>query len=154
MHEEMRRSDRALSHEVTESILECAEYGMLATVCEDGSPYAVAVNYIYDSGRIYFHCARDGQKLKNIRRDGRVCFTVATDTHVVPEKFTTLYKSAVAFGTAKEVDGNEKVIALYALADKYASAFIEDGKRYIAESGSRTSVVRIDVAHMSGKAST
>ncbi len=151
MDVEIRRKEREISRTQTEQILRDGEYGTLATVCEDGSPYAVALSYVWHNGSIYFHCAADGHKLRNIRRDERVCFTVVTDTQLLPEKLTTAYKSAVVFGTAKEVSGDEKTAALLKLVEKYAPGCVEAGQVCIARSGDKTTVVRITVSGITGK---
>jgi len=65
-------TDRA----VMDAILQRATIGRLATTGNDGYPYITPVNYVYLDGSIFFHCARAGEKLDNIRRDPRVCFTV------------------------------------------------------------------------------
>lgn len=59
-----------------DAVLQRATIGRLATIGNDGYPYVTPVNYVYLDGSIYFHCARTGEKLDNIRRDPRVCFTV------------------------------------------------------------------------------
>ncbi len=50
--------------------------GRLGTVGADGRPMVKPLNFAYREGRIYFHCARDGEKLDDIKRDNRVCFEV------------------------------------------------------------------------------
>ena len=152
MFVKMRRKDRGISQSQTEQILLNGEYGTLATMCEDGKPYAVAVSYVWWNGGIYFHCAADGHKLRNIRRDERVCFTVVTNTKLLPEKLSTAYKSAVIFGTAQEVYDDEKIAALSKLVEKYAPGFEDAGQACITRSGDRTTVVRISVSDMTGKA--
>jgi nitroimidazol reductase NimA-like FMN-containing flavoprotein (pyridoxamine 5'-phosphate oxidase superfamily) len=148
----MRRNDRETSQTQTEDVLARGEYGTLSTVCEDGSPYAVAVNYVWWNSHLYFHCAIDGHKLSNIRRDERVCFTVVTDTAMQPEKLTTAYKSAVVFGIAKEVYGQEKNTALMKLVEKYAPGSNDAGRQCIAQSGDVTTVVCITPLCITGKA--
>ena len=62
--------------EAIDAILSRCRVGRMATVGSDGYPYITPVNYVYFKGAIYFHCARAGEKLDNIRRDSRVCFEV------------------------------------------------------------------------------
>ena len=45
---EMRRKDRQLDSADTLEILKNGEYGVLATVTEDGSPYGVPMSYAFD----------------------------------------------------------------------------------------------------------
>ena len=56
---EMRRKDRLLDSADVVEILKNGEYGVLATVTEDGSPYSVPMSYAFDaeSHVIYMHCS-------------------------------------------------------------------------------------------------
>jgi len=72
---------RRKQSEVTDSgeierILASATVGRLATLGADGYPYITPVNFVYDQGNFYFHCAPKGEKLDNIARNPRVCFEV------------------------------------------------------------------------------
>ena len=154
MFREMRREDRAVPDDVTREILAESEYGTLATVNTDGYPYTTPVSFVWFGDCIYFHCARQGQKLDNIMRDGRVCFSAVTDTQVLPGELTTRYKSAVVFGSAELVDGDEKRIALVQLVQKYSPQFLAEGKKCITQTGGDTAMVRITPTHITGKAYT
>ena len=46
---EMRRKDRLLDSADAVEILKNGEYGVLATVTEDGSPYSVPMSYACDA---------------------------------------------------------------------------------------------------------
>ena len=79
---EMRRKDRQLDSADTLEILKNGEYGVLATVTEDGNPYGVPMSYAFDeeSHVIYMHCsAEGGQKTDNLRLHPEVCFTQTTN---------------------------------------------------------------------------
>lgn len=103
-------------------------------------------------GNIYFHFASEGQKLKNINNNPLVCFTVVTDTEVLPSKFTTKYKSTVVFGKASQVGKEEKKKALYGLVEKYSPEYLSKGKEYISKAFNKTTVVKINPKHITGKA--
>ena len=47
MKREMRRKDRMISEEECLKALEEAEYGSLATISEDGTPYITPLNFVY-----------------------------------------------------------------------------------------------------------
>lgn len=100
---------------------------------------------------IYFHCAEEGEKLDNIRRNGKVAFSVVNDTKIIPEKFTTDFKSVVIYGEAKEIDGEAKKEALRGIVKKYSPDFIEAGERYIEKSSHVTKIVEIKIDHVTGK---
>jgi len=48
----------------------------IATVREDGYPQATTVSYVNDGLTIYFGCAAQSQKAKNIARNAKVSLTV------------------------------------------------------------------------------
>lgn len=148
----IRRKDREISIREAIEILVSAEYGVLSTVDKDGQPYGVPLSYVYKNNSIYFHCALIGQKLDNITNNPRVSFCVVGKTKILHEKFATEYESAVAFGLASEVYGNERYNALLWLLEKYSPAFIEEGKQYIELKDKATKVIKIEISHVSGKA--
>lgn len=67
--------DPALTPEVI-SILDQANDMTIATVREDGYPQATTVSYVNDGLTIYFGCAAESQKAKNIARSEKVSLTV------------------------------------------------------------------------------
>lgn len=151
MFQEMRRKDRALSEKDTERLLQQGEYGILSTVGEDAYPYGVPVHYVYSGQAIYLHCAVTGSKLDNIARNPKVSFCVVGNTQVLPGQFTTNYESAVVFGCAQEVFGEEKQQAMELLLHKYSPDFLQSGLEYIQKSDSRVKVIKIQTEHLSGK---
>ena len=154
MFQEMRRKDRALTGEEAAALLRDGEWGVLSmNAMEDsGYAYGVPLSYVYDGKCIYFHCAMEGEKLERIRRHNKVSFCVVGETQTLAEKFSLKYYSVVVFGQAEEVDGEERDRALLALVDKYSPDFKEKGKVYAEKSGHETKVVRLEVAHITGKA--
>jgi len=152
MPRNVRRKDREISIEVATQLLTEGEYGFLATVGADGQAYGVPLNYVYKNNCLYFHCAPEGHKLDNIRANNKVSFCVVGRSRVLPDKFTTAYESAVAFGTASEVQGSEKVEALLNLLEKYSPDFMEEGKKTIDKYIKMTTVIKIDISHITGKA--
>ncbi len=151
MFREMRKKDRQLPRQEELDILENGEYGILATVGDDRYPYAVPVNYVYTSGHIYFHCATEGHKLDNIHFNNKVSFCVVNKSEIVPEKFTTKYKSVIVFGKADLVTGEEKRETLKKLIHKYSPEYEEVGLKYIEKEFERVSVVKIHVDTITAK---
>ena len=122
----MRRKKEEITDDAAISaILRKARVGRLATLGADGYPYIVPVNYVYLGESIYFHCAREGEKLDNIRRHARVCFEVDAplayldtgyDKEMPPCEVGQFYQCVVIRGRAEIVeDIAEKVGALNAL---------------------------------------
>lgn len=153
MQHEMRKSERQLSREEAEDILRRGEYGILCTCGADAEPYGTPLSYAYSGECIYFHCAPGvGHKLANIAENPQVCFTVVGETRLLPEKFSTVYESTIAFGTAQVVEGEEKHSALHALLDKYAPQYPEEGEAYIARAFDKVDVWAIRLSRLTAKA--
>lgn len=157
----MRRSLQEVTDSATlESWLREAIVGRLATVDADGYPVIKPVNFVYHEGTIYFHCAREGEKLDDIHRDGRVTFEVDEVYAITPPvtrgcQVHCLYHSLIVWGLARILDDagerEEKEKALQALIEKYAVPY-EQGRTGMREKDIRdTAVVAIMPERMSGK---
>ena len=71
----MRRAEKEMKDRAAvEALLGACAVGRLGTVGPDGWPMVKPLNFAYDRGRIYFHTAKQGEKVDHIRADGRVCF--------------------------------------------------------------------------------
>jgi uncharacterized protein len=122
----MRRKFNEVSDiDVIKGILVKERIGRLATLGRDGFPYITPVNYVYLHEAIYFHCARQGEKLDNLQRDPKVCFEVdhplayldtGYDKNLPVCDVGQFYQSVVIRGRAELVlETAEKVEALNAL---------------------------------------
>lgn len=150
----MRRKDRQIPEAEARALLEKAEYGVLASASAEGLPYATPLSYVFLEGKIYFHCARTGQKVENISAMPDVCFCVVGATQPVYDgSFSTFYESALAFGRACLVENTqEKTAALRALCEKYLPEHMDKADDDIAQSFARTALWCINVEYVSGKA--
>lgn len=117
---EMRRNKQSLSREKCEEILQQGTSGVLAVLGDAGYPYAVPLSYIYSGHKIYFHSAVSGHKLDAVKNHNKVSFCVIAQDFIVPEKYTTYYRSVIAFGRIRILeDDQEKRDAVEKLALKY-----------------------------------
>ena len=152
MQRPVRRKDREIGLDDAAKLMASCSYGVLATVGDDAQPYTTPLSYVYDGDCIYFHCAPEGQKLDNIRSNPAVSFCVVGQTRTLPNQFATEYESAIAFGSANEIFDGEKMDALLKILEKYSPDFMAQGKKYIAGKFDETTVVRIDIKRLTGKA--
>jgi nitroimidazol reductase NimA-like FMN-containing flavoprotein (pyridoxamine 5'-phosphate oxidase superfamily) len=145
----MRRKDRLIeSMQDIEAILTEGELGYLASCGKDGQPMSTPVNYVYDHGKIIFHCALLGKKLDNINHNPRVGFTVALDARIDRVKMTTYYRCVMAEGIAQIVDDPMiKAAALEAIAQRFAIHAEECSDEEVAKTG----IVVIEVDSLNGK---
>lgn len=152
MFREMRRKDKMKSYEDAMQILSECTNGVLSVIGDEGYPYGVPVSYIYNDGKIYFHCAGEGHKLDAIKAEPKVSFTVIGADDIAPEEFTTYYKSVICFGKAAIVtDDQEKMDALNVIRQKYSEAFPKEGAEHIKKYWNQTTIVVIDIEHMTAK---
>jgi uncharacterized protein len=151
MQKPIRRADRAIPPEQAIEILHKGEYGILSTRSKDGQPYGVPVSYSYVHNALYFHCATEGHKLENLAVDNRVSFCVVGKTEVLPDKFATRYESAIVFGKAIEMIGDEKLCGLTELLKKYSPDYLKEGQLYIEAAAGRTRVFKIIIESLTGK---
>lgn len=152
----MRRSEKKMAdRSAVEGVLASCAVGRLGTVGPDGWPMVKPVNFAYDRGRLYFHTAREGEKIDHLRAEPRVCFEADQPVAYVRPRAQAceadyLFRSVIVRGRAILVeDPQEKRQALGLLMDKY-----EGPGRWPPLPEAKVSavgVVRIDVEEMAGK---
>ena len=149
----MRRKKQLLSQEETAAVLARGSSGVLALAGENGYPYAVPLSYVYDGGRLYFHCARSGHKLDAIRRCEKASFCVIDQDQIIPEEYTSYFRSVIAFGRVRILeDEGEKRAAIEKLALKYApDSTVEDRKRVIQKEWEPLCMLEMELDHVTGK---
>ena len=149
----VRRQDRLLDEERARALLRSAEWGVLSMCDEDGAPYGLPVNFVWDgASSLYLHCAPDGRKLRCLSHEPRVSFTIVGRVHLLPAKFTTEYESVILTGAAShQLGDDEKRHALELLLDKLSPNDKEVGMKYAAASFHRVKIIRLDIVHWSGK---
>lgn len=153
MAEQIRRSERELPEEEAREILRRAEYGVLATVGEDGWPYAVPLNHVLLGDVLYIHCATEGHKLENIPHEPRVSYCAVASAKVVPSMLSTLYESAVVFGRATLVtDAEEKREALVALLARLRGNRPAEAEEALSKCDREPAIIRIEIGRITGKA--
>ena len=146
----MRRFKQQLSSEETERILRIGKYCVMAVSGDDDYPYAVPVNYVYDGAAIYIHSAAQGYKIDALKRNPKCSLCVVDKDDVIPEEFTSYFRSVIVFGMAHFVESKEeKVAALRLLGYKYSPGI--DPEAEIARFIKTVCVVRIDIDSVTGK---
>ena len=136
--------------------MDSCQVGRLGTISSDGWPTIKPLNFARDGWALYFHCAQEGEKLDDIRRDNRVCFEVDLPVAYVkgepdrPCRAEYLYRSVIIRGRAAKVDERgEKIRALDCLMQKFQPGVTFSG--YSDEKLEITGIVRIDIDDISGK---
>ena len=152
MFREMRRAAQALSPEECEEILARRGEGVLAVSGDDGYPYALPLNYVYAGGKLIFHCAKVGHKTDAMKSCDKVSFCVIDAADVVPEEYSTAYRSVIVFGRVKILTKAEDIIPyLHAIGAKFTKDDEEARMKYMKPHLSQAAVVVLTPEHISGK---
>ena len=134
----MRKAEREIARlqDKFDTLLRC-EYMTLAL--SGAAPYAVPLNFGAElcggELRLYFHCAKEGEKLVRLRRDPSVAFCAARQLRVfckgaAPCGYTTDYESVCGEGRAEilrteeeRLHGLQVLMAHYAAQDFPQTSF-------------------------------
>ena len=156
MFREIRRQNRVLEGDRITELLNTSEFGFLSLgTSENGYAYGIPISYAYEeeTNSLFFHCALEGQKLDEIKKNNKISFCVVGKTNPIADEFTTLYESVIAFGDAHiELSDDEKRKALRLLVKKYSAGFEEIAEKYMDKSWNRTAVFKIEIKHITAKA--
>ena len=154
MFRPVRKKANEISVEEAKKLLRESRRGVLAVSGDDGYPYAVPINYLYDEETqvIIFHGSKVGHKVDALKRSDKVCFTVyGNETVETDEAWAPFLESAVVFGRCRLVaDRGESD----ALCKKFAMKFYPTEKMVddvVATSGKAVRMFRLQIEHISGK---
>ena len=152
MFREMRRKRQQLSDEESVGILQKVTSGTLALLGDNDYPYAVPISYVYYDGKLYFHSALSGHKVDAIRQCDKASFCVIEQDDVQPEKYTTFFRSVIAFGRIHIIeDETEKLEMARMLGNRYNPNNDESLQKELESGLSRMLMIRFDIEHMTGK---
>lgn len=155
MFREMRRKKQMLLQEECVEILEKGTSGVLALSGDDNYPYALPISYVYKNNKIYFHGAKTGHKIDAIANNNKVSFCVINQDKIIPEKFTTYYRSVIVFGKARIIeDDDEKRRTVDMLAIKYSPKESKESREKEIDSCFKgLCMIELNIEHITGKES-
>lgn len=153
MFRPIRKKKNEISAEAAKTLLHHARRGVLAVHGDEGYPYAIPVNYLYDepAQKIYFHGARAGHKVDALKACDKVCFTVLGDEIIRDEPWAPYMQSAVVFGRCRLLESGPEALAL---VKRFAMKYYPDEcvvDEEIAASGKAVQMYEITIDHLSGK---
>ena len=149
----MRRKRQQLTQAECAQILDRNASGVLAVSGDNGYPYAVPLSYFFDGNALYFHCAKSGHKLDALKCRDKVSFCVVDQDNVVPQKYTTYFRSVIIFGRASVVNNEDEMrTAIEKLAIKYNPTDSKQNRyEVINKEYAALCIVKIEIDHMTGK---
>ena len=153
MFRAIRKKKNEIDTGEAKALLLSGRRGVLAVNGDDGYPYAIPINYVYDAdtGKIYFHGAKAGHKVDSLRTCDKVCFTVYGNETVREEAWAPFMQSVVVFGRCHLVEPGERAISLL---KKFAMKYYPDERLADAEisrAGKAAQMFEIEIEHLSGK---
>lgn len=110
MFRQMRRFKQQMCADDCVFVLENETRGVLSMIGEDGYPYGIPMNHFYSKadGKLYFHGAKEGQKIDLLRKNDKVCYTVFDKGYRRAGEWALNVKSVVVFGRIALVTDEEK----------------------------------------------
>ena len=151
MFRKMRRFKQQLSEEECLEILRTAKRGVLAVLGDEEYPYAVPLDFVYEDGKIYFHCAKEGHKLDAILREPKCSFCVLSDGVPEPDSWWFHFSSVISFGKIAIMEDPEAIREKLILLGRKYMPTEEEIQTDILKNGPRANVLELTIEHMTGK---
>jgi nitroimidazol reductase NimA-like FMN-containing flavoprotein (pyridoxamine 5'-phosphate oxidase superfamily) len=148
----MRRFKQELSDEKCLEVLSTERRGFLAVYGENGYPYVLPINYLFDNGKIYFHGAKEGHKLDAVKANPHVSFSVIDAGVPVEGKRGLNVDSVIVFGTARLLPDSDEAREIgRKLGLKYFPKDLEYIEHELRGTAGRMQIIEITIDHMTGK---
>jgi nitroimidazol reductase NimA-like FMN-containing flavoprotein (pyridoxamine 5'-phosphate oxidase superfamily) len=153
MFRTIRKKKNEISIDTAKTLLQSSRRGVLAVNGDNGYPYAIPINYVYDDDaqKIYFHGARVGHKVDALRACDKICFTVYGHETIKEEAWAPFMQSVVVFGRCHLVEAGEKAMAML---KQFAMKYYPNEQMVdeeIAIAGKAVQIFEIEIEHLSGK---
>ncbi len=149
--EPTKRHAQYLPREAAEKVLNSASSGVLSVCGDAGYPYGVPVNFAYADGKLYIHSNTAGHKLDAIAHNNKVCFTAITKDDIVEEAYTSIFTSAIAFGTARTItEGADHRLGFEKLIEKYCPHMPAEKNDQMANCREAL-IIEVTVEHLTAK---
>ncbi|MFW9940291.1 MAG: pyridoxamine 5'-phosphate oxidase family protein [Candidatus Thorarchaeota archaeon] len=151
----MRRVEKEISvNDDIISILKSGKYTIIS-MCKENEAYLVTLSYGYDETKnaLYFHCAKEGQKIDFIKSNPFVCGTVIEDNGY-ENGCGQLYRSVIFRGKMVIVeDPQEKKKGFDVLLNQLENNPNTIKNKFFqnADAYENTGMLRLDITDISGK---
>ena len=153
MFRAIRKKKNEISIDATKELLHSSRRGVLAVNGDEGYPYAIPINYLYDeeNNRIIFHGAKAGHKVDSLKKNDKICFTIYGNETIKEEKWAPYLQSVVIFGKCHLVENKDETISML---KKFALKYYPNEEmvnKEIEFSGRGVQMFEIEIEHLSGK---
>ncbi len=147
----MRRKNQQLPAEECERILREEPRGVLAVLGDGGYPYTVPLDFVYEDGKLYFHCATAGHKLDALKNGGRASFCVLDKGEKPEDDWAYYFRSVIVFGRLRLLEDREEILRrVRSLGLKYNpdEDWVDNEMR---KYGASVACLELTIEHMTGK---
>jgi nitroimidazol reductase NimA-like FMN-containing flavoprotein (pyridoxamine 5'-phosphate oxidase superfamily) len=153
MFRKMRRFNQQISEKECKEVLNQEKRGVLSVLGDDGYPYGLPIDYIYDEedGKLYFHGAKSGHKIDAIRACDKASFCVWDEGYRKEGEWSLNIKSVIIFGRIRPVEDHEQALAI---CEKLCHKFTDDEayiQHELQHSGPAVQCLELSIEHMTGK---
>lgn len=153
MFRAVRKKKNEISLDEAKNLLRSSRRGVLAVNGDEGYPYAIPINYLYDeeNNKIIFHGAKAGHKVDSVKKNDKICFTVFGNETFTEENWAPYLQSVVVFGRCHLVENRDDIISL---VKKFALKYYPNEdmvNEEIVNSGKGVQMFEIKIEHLSGK---
>ena len=153
MFRAIRKKKNEIGMDAIIHLLRSSRRGVLAVNGDEGYPYAIPINYLYDedNNRILFHGAKAGHKVDSLKKNDKICFTIYGNETIKDEHWAPYLQSVVVFGKCHLVENMDDTLSMVKeLAMKYYpnEDMVNQG---IAASIKGVQMFEIEIEHLSGK---
>lgn len=153
MFRKVRKIKNELDEKATKEVLKKAPRGVLALNGDDGYPYGLPLNSVYDedNNALYFHGTKTGYKIDCIEKSPKASFTAILEEGVSDDGWSKNVSSVVAYGLLEEIEDYDFARdALEKLAQKYypSEDLIE---KNIKANFKNTKILAFHISYMTGK---
>ena len=147
----MRRFKQQLTDEECVALLEKEPRGFLSVLGDDGYPYGIPIDFVYDGGKLYFHCAKEGHKIDAIQAWDKVSFSVIDEGVRKGDDWPLHFKSVIVFGRIRILEDREEILSKVRLLGLKYFPDAESVEEELKHSGSRVACLELMIDHMTGK---
>lgn len=153
MFRAVRKKKNEISQDEAKNLLRSSRRGVLAVNGDEGYPYAIPINYLYDEekNKIIFHSAKTGHKVDSIKKNDKICFTVFGNETIMEENWAPYLQSVVVFGRCHLVENRDDTVRL---VKKFALKYYPNEdmvNEEITHFGKGVQMFEIEIEHLSGK---
>lgn len=152
MFREMQKKRNQINIDKAKELLHNSRRGILSMNDDNGYPYAVPVNYLYDedTNKIIFHGAKVGHKVDCLKLCDKVCFTVVGNEIIKEKEWAPFVQSVVVFGRCCLIKNDDAASLVKKFAMKYyPNENMVDEE--VAISSNCVQMFEINIEHISGK---